>query len=295
MLRGAARRSLGEPVGQRLQQDVRIIVVGRLEPLEMRLDAVDPDREAADPVLAVGSMKSARHMLARPSRFFTCWRRNGSRTSVVAGQHEHVVALAPAAPQADRRRARVSQCSAMILSSIACASANRLRRAFADHRIVEDRGIIAGQLPGAEERRPVDRACAGRAAAIRRTGGARAAAAPAPCPRDRTESALARASSSVASSLCAAAGARLAQRLIIGGGLVDQLGALRSVADQRRGDADRAAGVEHVDHRARIGRRRSAARCGPGWWSRRRSAAGVVISGPLHLARDGDHLVERRA
>ena len=46
----------------------------------------------------------------------------------------------------------------------------------------------------------------------------------------------------------------IADRVIIGGGGGDQLGLLRAVADQSRGDPDRAAGVEHVDHRARIGR-----------------------------------------
>ena len=45
---------LGKPVGERLQQDVRIIVIVRLEAREMRLDAVARrHREAADPV-AVG-------------------------------------------------------------------------------------------------------------------------------------------------------------------------------------------------------------------------------------------------
>ena len=42
-----------ETVGERLQQDVVIIVDGLLEALEMRFEAVDSDREAADPVLAL--------------------------------------------------------------------------------------------------------------------------------------------------------------------------------------------------------------------------------------------------
>ena len=41
-----------EAVGKRLQQDVGIIVIVCLEPLEVRFEPVDPDREAADPVLA---------------------------------------------------------------------------------------------------------------------------------------------------------------------------------------------------------------------------------------------------
>ena len=42
----------GQPVGERFEQDVGIIVVFGAKPLEVRLDAVDPDREAADPVVA---------------------------------------------------------------------------------------------------------------------------------------------------------------------------------------------------------------------------------------------------
>ena len=49
----ALGEGLGEAVGQRLQQDVRIIVIVGLEAGEVRLDAVDGDREAADPVLAL--------------------------------------------------------------------------------------------------------------------------------------------------------------------------------------------------------------------------------------------------
>ena len=109
-----------------------------------------------------GLMKSARHMFGRPSRFFTCWRRKGSAGPVVAGEHEDVVALALAAPQADRRLGRHPALGDDLVE-------HRLRvveqaaRAFADDRIVEDRGIVAGQLPRAEERRPVDRRAADRA------------------------------------------------------------------------------------------------------------------------------------
>ena len=53
MLVEALGEGFGEAVGQRLQQDVGIIVGRGAEPLEVRLDAVDADREAADPVVAV--------------------------------------------------------------------------------------------------------------------------------------------------------------------------------------------------------------------------------------------------
>ena len=70
---------LGEAVGERLEQDVRIIVIVGLEAGEVRLEAVDPTAKPPIQSSPSGSMKSARHILARPSRFFTCWRRKGSR------------------------------------------------------------------------------------------------------------------------------------------------------------------------------------------------------------------------
>jgi len=74
----AASEGLGEAVGERLEQYLAIIVMRRLEAIQMRLDAVDADRETADPVAfrvdEVGKQKFARSAL-----FFTCWRRKGIR------------------------------------------------------------------------------------------------------------------------------------------------------------------------------------------------------------------------
>src|SRR3546814_8559999 len=42
--------SLGKAIGERLQQDVRIIVLVGAEAFRMRLEAVEADREAAHPV-----------------------------------------------------------------------------------------------------------------------------------------------------------------------------------------------------------------------------------------------------
>ena len=103
-----------------------------------------------------GSMKSARHMFGRPSRFFTCWRRKGTRTQSLPARtstsspsrwHRHRPTVADG----------VSQRSAMIWSSIALASSNRLRALSPTTGSSRICGIIAGQLPGAEEGRPVDR------------------------------------------------------------------------------------------------------------------------------------------
>ena len=148
--------AFGQAVGQRFQQDVRIIVVLGLESREMRLETVDADREAADPVLAVGLMKSARHMFGRPSRFFTCWRRKGRRVQSLPASTR---TSSPSRLQRHRPTVAfgVSQRSAMIRSSIALRVVEQVAGAFADDLVVEDRRIIAGQLPGAEEGRPVDR------------------------------------------------------------------------------------------------------------------------------------------
>ncbi len=84
------------------------------------------DREAADPVLAVrideigeahiGPALALLHLLAEQRQ----------PRLVIAGEHEDVVPSRRQRQRPTRPRA-VSQCSAMILSSIACASANRLR------------------------------------------------------------------------------------------------------------------------------------------------------------------------
>src|SRR5206468_3351888 len=46
--------ALRQPIRQRLQKNIGIIVMAGLEPLEVRLEPVDADRETADPILAFG-------------------------------------------------------------------------------------------------------------------------------------------------------------------------------------------------------------------------------------------------
>ena len=86
---------------------------------------------------------------------------------VIAGEDEDVVALAAAAPQADACRAPSANARRRSCRASPAASANRLRALSPTTAIVEDRRIIAGQLPGAEEGRPVDAGRAVRAAASR--------------------------------------------------------------------------------------------------------------------------------
>ena len=108
----------------------------RLEAREVRLDAVDADREAADPVAGgideigqahVGAALALGDLLAQERRSAqwlssSRWsdRRRRRRGGTARGR---------------RRRARSATSRAMIWSSIACASANSDARAFADHLV----------------------------------------------------------------------------------------------------------------------------------------------------------------
>ena len=152
--------AFGEAVGERLQQDVVIIVDGLLEPLEVRLEPVDADREAADPVLAVGIDEVGEAHVGAALALLHLLAEEGQPGPVVAGEHEHVVALALAAPQADGRLGRHPALGDQLVEH-RLRVVEQVARAFADDRIVEDRRIVAGQLPRAEERRPVDRGLAG--------------------------------------------------------------------------------------------------------------------------------------
>ena len=103
-----------------------------------------------------GLMKSARHMFARPSRFLTCWRRKGRRVQSLPAR------TSTSSPSRLQRHSPtvafgVTQRSAMMLVEHRLRVLEQVARAFADHGIVEDGRISAGQFPCAEEGRPVDR------------------------------------------------------------------------------------------------------------------------------------------
>ena len=100
--------ALGQAVGERLQEDVVIVVDCLLEALEMRLEPVDADREAADPVLAVGIDEIGEAHVRPALALLHLLAKEWEAGPVVAGEHEHVVAFALAAPQADGRLGRAS-------------------------------------------------------------------------------------------------------------------------------------------------------------------------------------------
>ena len=158
-------------------------------PIQSSPSAIDEIGEAH-----VGAAGALLHLLAE----------EGEAHFLIAGQREHIVALAAAAPQAD--------------------DAGRLQPMLGDDPVehllrvgeqalalspttgsVEDRGIIAGQFPRAEEGRPVDMGLQIAQRPFAELVEAGLAAAAAPCRRDRTGSALARASSMLARSCVGAA------------------------------------------------------------------------------------------
>src|SRR5690348_9332256 len=90
--------AFGEAVGERLQQDVVIVVDGLLEPLEVRFEAMDADRKTADPVLAVGIDEVGEAHIGPAFALLHLLAKERQPCPVVAGQHEHIIALALAAP-----------------------------------------------------------------------------------------------------------------------------------------------------------------------------------------------------
>ena len=163
-------------------------------------------------------------------------------------------------------------------------------RRLADHIILQDRGVIAVQLPSTEERGPVDilaqirqipvgkgmyARLRWRRGLVRQEGvveiGARLF--------ERQQRAL------------ALARARIADLDVFGGGILHDPIAL-GVRQQAAGDADRAAGVEHMDHRAIIGRvdpQRGVDLAGGRAADQQRHGEPRA----RHLFRHGHHLVER--
>ena len=172
---------------------------------------------------------------------------------VALGLDDHVVLVARARPQpGDAARGQPFLRDDLVEHRLRVGE--QRRRAFADHLVVEDRRDSCRPAPTRGRTASSRSPRAGRPGPSRRrrgrpgwfgAGGLSAMSATnalsrAPCERQQVALPLAR--------------ARDAHRLIFVGDLGDEIVADR-VADQRRRDADRAAGVEHVDHRPVIGRR----------------------------------------
>ena len=121
--------SFGQAIRQRLQQDVVVVVVRRLEALEMRLDAdAGRDRERADVVHLAGILgrDEIRQRVVRLARGL------GLLLAQVMQAMQHARARGVAvhldffidrvAREEPDHRARLSQCSRRMVASISCAS-----------------------------------------------------------------------------------------------------------------------------------------------------------------------------
>ena len=206
------------------------------------------DREAADPV-ASGAMKSARHMLAPARALLDLLAQEGqARDLLVASSSssDDVVALAPARPEADHAL-RGQPLLARRSGRASLRVGEQLARAFADHLVVEDRRDSCRPAP--RRGRTASSRCvrAGRAAASRRTRAAPGCAGARAWPAMSALKPLARASVEARSSLCPLPRARFAQRLVFVGDLGRRNRRAGSSRRPGRRDADRAAGVEHMD------------------------------------------------
>ena len=95
--------ALGKAVGERLQKDVGIIVVGALEPLQVGLEPVNADRECANPVLALGIDEVGQAHVRPTLALLHLLAEHREPSPVVARQHQDVVALALGPPQTHRR------------------------------------------------------------------------------------------------------------------------------------------------------------------------------------------------
>ncbi len=154
---------LRQAVGQGLEQDGAVVVVRRLETRHVRIDAdaggagerAQPVRHAAVAWREVIGEAQVRHA----GRFFLLLaqvvQRGQHRAARVVGVQLDVVADGVGRKQADHR-AGAQPALVHDASQHGLRVAQQLARLLADHGVVQNLRVAAGQLPGLEERRPVD-------------------------------------------------------------------------------------------------------------------------------------------
>uniref|UniRef100_A0A914YJ75 Uncharacterized protein n=1 Tax=Panagrolaimus superbus TaxID=310955 RepID=A0A914YJ75_9BILA len=155
----ALGQCLGEAVGEGLQQDRVVVVMLGLEARDVRVDAdAGSDRERADPVLlaTVGGRdevgQAEIRALGRLVHLLAQEVQGGFALRVL---HADVVADAVGRPQAEHGLGRQPLLADDALEHRA-GIAVQLAGLGADDLVGEDGRELAGQLPGLEERRPVD-------------------------------------------------------------------------------------------------------------------------------------------
>ena len=290
---------LGQTIRESLREDLRIVVVRPRIGLGDRLLA-DPGRhrEGTDPVLRptdrgdeVGERQIGA-IRARTAHLLTQGVEGGDlRFPSLLGIDHDVVALRLRRPEADhalgRERALRHQLLQHRLGVVEEGLGGR-----SDLLVGEDRRIPPDQLPGGEERRPVDE---GNELGDRNLDGLLAQERrlhrrmldeirferPRPCVGDRD-----------ALLLRPPTGMALANLRVVGRNIRRHLGLVST--EQRRGDTDRAARVDHIDRLPGVIGRID---LHGGMDARGRRAADQqrhVEALTLHLARHVHHLVERR-
>ncbi len=160
----ALGEGLGQPVGERLAEDLRVVVIGPGEALGDRLLADSGGhREAADEVGAPGLRRrdeiGKRDMAALavlPRDLLAKRVEPGPlRRPRLVGVDDDVVAVGGRRPEADDAARREPVLGDHLPEHRLGVVEERARRG-ADLRVVEEERIGALDLPGGEERRPVD-------------------------------------------------------------------------------------------------------------------------------------------
>ena len=153
----------GEAVGQRLGHDRGIIVIGVLEALDDGFLAdAGGHREGADIIgKAAGARRDEIGERDIGAAFAACElltqrvQRRDRLAARLVGENENVVAVAVRRPESDDRAGAEPLLGDHLAQHVLRIGEQAPRR-FADHLVVEDRRIFAVELPGGEERRPVD-------------------------------------------------------------------------------------------------------------------------------------------
>ena len=159
----ALGKRLGEAVGQRLGQDRGVIVIGVLEAFDHGFFAeAGGHRERADIVAQaarprrdeigerdIGAALATRELLTQRMQG------RDRLVSLLIAKNQNIVALAVRRPEADDGAGAKPLLGDHLLQHRLRIGEQAARR-LADGRVLQDRRIFAVELPGGEERRPVD-------------------------------------------------------------------------------------------------------------------------------------------
>ena len=240
-------KGFGQPVGQRFQQDAVIVILVHLEALDMFLDAVaGGDGKAADPVI-FGVDEVGKTMVRFAAAFDDLLAQHRQGEFVILRRNENVVVFPPGAPETGHALGR----QPFFIDNLVehrLGITEQVAGAFADDLVGQNGGVIAGQFPRPEEWCPVDIVAQIREIPVLIDVQSRL------CRRRRLETHVDLGCIGAGLFECrqffsGLACPRDADLFIFFPGFGNKAHSL-GVADQLGGDADRAAGIEHMDGRA---------------------------------------------